>query len=82
MECDMLQERDFRKEALETFLRALEREWDSLVEEAKESLSDVEDEENYIVFRLALLLFALKHVPPPHHYAYRVFKRESKYVFS
>ena len=46
-----------RKEALKFFIRELIKSWDELVEEAELHLD--EREENYIVYRYALLLFAL-----------------------
>jgi len=50
-----------RKEALKFFIRELIKSWDELVEEAELHLD--ETEENYIVYRYALLLFALNRAP-------------------
>jgi len=66
-ECSTLRERERaevkekRKEALNFFINELRKSWDDLVEEAELHLD--EREENYIVYRYALLLFALNRAP-------------------
>jgi len=50
-----------RKDALRFFIEELSQSWEDLVEEAKRDL-DTEDE-NYIIYRYALLLFALNRAP-------------------
>ena len=66
-----------RKRALKVFKEDLEKNWDKLVEEAKKSLGD--DEENYITYRLALLIFALRRMPPANHSDFKYFKKEIRY---
>jgi len=52
-----------RVDALEFFIEELRQSWDEVVEEAKRDL--YEEDENYITYRYALLLFALKRAPNP-----------------
>jgi len=67
---------DNRKLALRTFSKDLEKEWHELIKEAKNSLDD--EEENFITYRMALLIFALKRMPHFQPY-FKKFKKEIKY---
>lgn len=66
-----------REEALKFFQNELEKEWDKWVEEAKKSLN--QEEEDYIVYRLALLMFTLRRIPPVHNPQFKTFRKEIKY---
>ena len=68
---------DNRKLALRIFSEDLEKEWDELIKEAKNSLNN--EEENFITYRMALLIFALKRMPPSHNPFFKKFKKEIKY---
>ena len=65
--------REERREAVKFFIDSLQKEWDSLVEEAKKDVGT--EDEDYIVYRYALLLFAAKHTPPPNSKYFKPFKK-------
>ena len=66
-----------REFGLKVFQEDLKKEWDKLINEAKKSLDN--EEESFITYRMALLIFALKRMPPPHNPFFKKFKKEIKY---
>ena len=68
-----------KEEGLYEWIEQLKKDWDKLVEEAQKTLGYEKDKYDFIVFRMALLLFALKKIPPNIHWAYKKFKKQIKY---
>jgi len=68
-----------KEEGLYEWIEQLKKDWDKLTEEAQKILGYEKNKYDYIVFRMALLLFALKRIPPSTHWAYRDFKKQMKY---
>jgi len=66
-----------REYGLKVFIKDLKNEWNELIEEAKKNLDT--DEEHFITFRMALLIFALRRMPPSHSPFFKKFKKEIKY---
>jgi len=66
-----------REYGLKVSIKDLKNEWNELIEEAKKNLDT--DEEHFITFRMALLIFALKRMPPSHSPFFKKFKKEIKY---
>ncbi|MCD6125282.1 hypothetical protein J7J62_08960 [bacterium] len=69
-------QKDNREVALRIFTEDLKKEWDELVKEAKNSLDS--EEEDFITYRMALLIFALRRIPNFQPYL-RKFRKEIKY---
>jgi len=68
-----------KEEGLKEWIEQLKENWDKLVEEAREDLGYEKGQYDFILFRLALLYFALRRIPPATHWAYRSFKKAIKY---
>ena len=68
-----------REYGLKEWQRQLEEEWDKLTEEAKKDLET--EEENFFVFRYALLKFALDRAIPPWHPLHKKFSKLVKFYF-
>jgi len=68
-----------KREGLLFYISELVKLWDDLVEEAKRDLG--RSDCDYIVFRYAILLFALAYIPPPTHESYKEFKKLLRCAF-